>query len=127
MALALLSHALLGGMVFGAGVAGFNNAQNSCEASKSAVETLKNAKIIRDKWDNALVNLQVLDMETVSEITKYYILIENYQKQIVQAQNEAKKTKIIVVALGFTIIFILYFTLLYKYFKGKIRIKRLTK
>jgi predicted small integral membrane protein len=120
MALALLNYALLGGMVFGAGVAGYNNAENSCQAVKSAVETLKQAKEVQDKWTNAISNIDVLDLETVQAITENYTQIEILQNQIVAAQNHAKKTKIIVVALGITSILILFFYLLYRYLNTRI-------
>jgi hypothetical protein len=121
LALKYTNYLLLGGMVFGAGVAGYNNAENSCQAVKSAVETLKQAKDVQDKWKDAISNIDVLDLETVQKITEKYTQIEILQNQIVEAQNHAKKTKIIVVALGITSILILFFYLLYRYLNTRIR------
>ena len=112
---------LLAGMGVGAGVAGYNNAENSCNAVKNAVSTLKKAKALQDQWRDALANVEALDIATVQKITDNYTQIEILQNSIIEAQAHAKKTKAIVVSLGLSVIIVLFFYLLYRYFNKKIK------
>lgn len=117
---AILNGLFIGGMVFGAGVAGLNNANNACQAVKNAVDTLKEAKKAKTNWNNALEKTTIIDIETVNKITENYTNIASYQKSIQEAQAESKKIKAIIIALGLTVIFVLFFYLLYRYYRTKI-------
>lgn len=126
--LQILNYMMLAGIGVGAGVAGYNNSQNSCEAVKNAVEILKKAKDVQTNWNNALSDTETINKMTISQITQNYLEIEKYQNKIAEAQQNSKKNKRIIVALGFSVIFILFFYLLYRYFNTRIQfIKSSTK
>lgn len=120
--LSVLNYMMLAGMVGGAGIAGYNNSQNSCEAVKNAVDILKKAKEAQTNWNYALTQEDIIDKKTINQITQNYLDIEKYQNKITEAQNKSKRNKQIIVALGFIVIFILFFYLLYRYFNTRIKI-----
>lgn len=119
--LGLLNYAMLGGMVFGAGVAGYNTSQNSCDAVRHAVDTLKQAKTLKDKWDQAIIDTKTLDMTLLNEITQNYTQIEYNQNQLALIQKKARTNKLVIVVLGFVAIIILFFYLLFKYYNSNIK------
>lgn len=124
----ILNYMMLAGIGVGSGVAGYNNSQNSCETVKNAVEILKKAKEAQINWNNALSDTETINKMTISQITQNYLDIEKYQNKIAEAQQNSKKNKRIIVALGFSVIFILFFYLLYRYFNTRIQfIKSSTK
>lgn len=116
-----LGYLLLGGMVLGSGIAGYNNADNACQSVQNAVETLKEAKKAKDKWVDVISSEKGIDQQIINDITEHYTQIALRQKKIQEAQSNSKKTKTIIIGLGLAFIFILFFFLLYRYFYTRIR------
>lgn len=110
----------IGGMVLGSGVAGYNNAGNSCNAVKSAVETLKEAHKAKTSWDNALLESGKLNENLFRNVTANYTNIATQQQEIKKAQSHSKVTKIIVISLGLSVIVVLFFSLLYRYYTRRL-------
>lgn len=117
---AILNGLFIGGMVFGAGVAGYNNADNACQAVKNAVDTLVEAQKAKKNWSTALQDTELITQQTLGDITHNYEQIAILQNNIKEAQAQSKKFKAIIISFGLTVIFVLFFYLLYRYYRRRI-------